>query len=212
MGLGVFSVVVVLFFTHLPNRLFFLSIIGFFLVLAACIIIVIHLGKKFAAKLLSRVLIVNTAIIFILFLLLGWTSQYGSLNMLPIVILPLFIASLFEESSKHLASIGLMSQEFRFSRRDIVIFTFFVVLGFVFAENLLYFFFSGSSLSTWIFRSFLTLVAHLFASILCANIWWRALSYEPMSIRYMAIFATGFIIASLVHVGYNLTLEQGSIV
>jgi RsiW-degrading membrane proteinase PrsW (M82 family) len=86
-------------------------------------------------------------------------------------------------------SIGLMSQDFAFSRRDIIIFTLFVVLGFVFIENLLYLFLSDTGLSTWIFRSFFSLMAHLLASVICAYAWWRALSYEPYSLRYIAIFA-----------------------
>jgi RsiW-degrading membrane proteinase PrsW (M82 family) len=51
----------------------------------------------------------------------------------------------------------------------------------------------------------------LSASI-CAYAWWRALSYEPYSIRYITIFATWFIIAVLTHLGYNLILQQGSMI
>jgi RsiW-degrading membrane proteinase PrsW (M82 family) len=109
-------------------------------------------------------------------------------------------------------SIGLMSQDFAFSRRDIIIFTLFVVLGFVFVENLLYLFASHTALSTWIFRSFFSLMAHLLASVICAYAWWRALSYEPYSVRYVAIFFTGFAIAVLTHLGYNLILQQGSMI
>ena len=85
-------------------------------------------------------------------------------------------------------SIGLMSQDFAFSRRDIIIFTLFVVLGFVFVENILYLLRSDLVLSTWIFRSFFSLTAHLLAASICAYAWWRALSYEPYSVRYVAIF------------------------
>ncbi len=108
-------------------------------------------------------------------------------------------------------SIGLMSQDFAFSRRDIIIFTLFVVLGFVFVENLLYLFAADMSLSTWIFRSSISLMAHLLSAVICAYAWWRALSYEPDSVRYIAIFALGLSLAVLTHLGYNLILREGSI-
>ena len=104
-----------------------------------------------------------------------------------------------------------MSHDYRFSRSDIIIFTIFVVLGFIFIENLLYLFRADTSLTTWIYRSFFSLSAHLLSAVICAYAWWRALSYEPFSIRYIAIFSLGFIIAVLAHLGYNLILEQGSV-
>lgn len=105
-----------------------------------------------------------------------------------------------------------MSQDFRFSRSDIIIFTIFVVLGFIFIENLLYLVHGGFSLSTWIFRSFFSLSAHLLSAIICAYAWWRALSYEPFSWQYISIFTSGFIIAVIAHLGYNMILEQGSVI
>jgi RsiW-degrading membrane proteinase PrsW (M82 family) len=82
---------------------------------------------------------VNTIVIVILLaVVLISTSILPGGAIIALSILPLLISSLIEESSKHLMSIGLMSQDFAFSRRDIIIFTLFVVLGFVFIENLLY--------------------------------------------------------------------------
>lgn len=109
-------------------------------------------------------------------------------------------------------SIGLMSQDFAFSRRDIIIFTLFVVLGFVFVENLVYLTVGNLGLSTWIFRSFFSLTAHLLSAVVCAYAWWRALGYEPYSFRYIAIFSTGFAFAVVTHLGYNLILAQGSMI
>lgn len=118
-------------------------------------------------------------IVVILTLVLISTSVLPGGAIIALAIAPLLISSLIEESSKHLMSIGLMSQDFAFSRRDIVIFTLFVVLGFVFVENLLYLFQTDMRLSTWIFRSFFSLTAHLLSASICAYAWWRALSYEP---------------------------------
>ncbi len=79
-----------------------------------------------------------TIIVAILILVLISTSILPGGAIIALAVTPLLISSLIEESSKHLMSIGLMSQDFAFSRRDVIIFTLFVVLGFVFVENLLY--------------------------------------------------------------------------
>ena len=185
----------------------------FVFLLALILYTLIWSGSAYARILLQQFATVNMMIIVVLL-----TTVLISTSILPggaivaLSVTPLLISSLIEESSKHLMSIGLMSQDFAFSRRDIIIFTLFVVLGFVFAENILYLLRSDLVLSTWIFRSFFSLTAHLLAASICAYAWWRALSYEPYSVRYVAIFSTWFAIAVLTHLGYNLILQQGSMI
>ena len=185
----------------------------FVFLLALILYTLIWSGSAYARILLQQFATVNMMIIVVLL-----TTVLISTSILPggaivaLSVTPLLISSLIEESSKHLMSIGLMSQDFAFSRRDIIIFTLFVVLGFVFVENILYLLRSDLVLSTWIFRSFFSLTAHLLAASICAYAWWRALSYEPYSVRYVAIFSTWFAIAVLTHLGYNLILQQGSMI
>jgi RsiW-degrading membrane proteinase PrsW (M82 family) len=143
-----------------------------------------------ARGLLTKVTQANVIAISLIFLLvlLGVFFIPGT-SFLLVTVLPLLLSSLIEESIKHLTSIGLMSQDFRFSRSDIIIFTLFVVLGFIFVENILYLYQYHSSITTWIFRSFFSLSAHLLAATICAYAWWKSLSYEPFSISYIAIFS-----------------------
>ncbi len=121
------------------------------------------------------------------------------------------IASFFEEASKHLMSIGLAGQDFRFSKSDILTFTLFSVLGFVFCENIIYLIGGHAPLGEWIYRSIFTLIAHIFAASICAYYWWRALSYQLFSRRYIAFFLLGFLLASGAHTLYNLLLESNSL-
>jgi PrsW family intramembrane metalloprotease len=151
-------------------------------------------------------------IVILLISILVLSNIFPGGAILALSITPLLISSAIEESSKHLMSIGLMSQDFAFSRRDIIIFTIFVVLGFVWIENLFYFFQAHISLSTWIFRSFFSLTAHLLASIICAYAWWRAIAYEPASFHYILIFTLGIVLAIFTHLGYNMILIEGSMI
>ena len=185
----------------------------FVFLLALILYTLIWSGSAYARILLQQFATVNMMIIVaILAIILISTRTLPGGAIVALSVTPLLISSLIEESSKHLMSIGLMSQDFAFSRRDIIIFTLFVVLGFVFVENILYLLRSDLVLSTWIFRSFFSLTAHLLAASICAYAWWRALSYEPYSVRYVAIFSTWFAIAVLTHLGYNLILQQGSMI
>ena len=111
--------------------------IGFIAILTMITFFLIYRGSVYARWILQKVAIINSWVILILLTLVSIGSIYipGSIIIL-LSITPLLISSLIEESSKHLMSIGLMSQDFRFSRSDIIIFTTFVVLGFVFIENL----------------------------------------------------------------------------
>ncbi|NRH21291.1 PrsW family intramembrane metalloprotease [Candidatus Gracilibacteria bacterium] len=185
----------------------------FIAILSTMTFILIRNGSNIARIMLQKITLVNmNIIILILGISLFVSNQIEGGVILMISILPLLLSALIEESSKHLMSIGLMSQDFRFSRSDIIIFTLFVVLGFVFIENLLYLLKGNFSLTTWIFRSFFTLVAHLLSAILCAYAWWKALSYPPFSVQYISIFALGFTVAVITHLGYNLILGEGSMI
>ena len=209
------SVAIVWLFSYIaPSSLYSLAAVVLFVsVLSVILYILILSGSVYARVLLQQFASVNMIIIVsLLVLALTLSALLPGWAILALAIAPLLISSLIEESSKHLMSIGLMSQDFAFSRRDIIIFTLFVVLGFVFVENLLYLFASHTALSTWIFRSLFSLTAHLLSAVICAYAWWRALSYEPYSVRYVAIFSTWFAIAVVTHLGYNLILQQGSMV
>lgn len=212
-GLSVGIVWLFSYINHLHAIYTIVAGVGFVLILWIIVASLIQRGSIFARGVLQKVTMVNIVIIFILFLLVIVSSNYipGS-TILVVSVLPLLLSSLVEESSKHLMSIGLMSQDYRFSRSDIIIFTIFVVLGFIFIENLLYLFQANISLTTWIFRSFFSLSAHLLSAVICAYAWWRALSYEPFSTPYISIFSLGFIMAVIAHLGYNLILAQGSII
>lgn len=184
----------------------------FVFVIGLLVYFLIYRWSVVARGLLVRVTQANVISIsvIVLFSLLVTVYIPGS-SFLLVIIFPLLLSSLIEESIKHLTSIGLMSQDFRFSRSDVILFTLFVVLGFIFVENILYLYQYHSAISTWIFRSFFSLSAHLLAATICAYAWWRSLSYEPFSISYITIFSLGFMSAVLAHLGYNLILEQGSI-
>lgn len=210
------SVGMVWFFSRITHIGIFYSIatgLLFVWFLSLIATMMIRRWSNIARIILQKITLVNMSIIMLILgmsLLLASKIPWGTILILSV--LPLLLSALIEESSKHLMSIGLMSQDFRFSRSDIIIFTLFVVLGFIFIENLLYLFQGNFSLTTWIFRSFLTLVAHLLSAILCAYAWWKALSYPPFSVQYIAVFGLWFLIAVMTHLGYNLILEQGSMI
>jgi PrsW family intramembrane metalloprotease len=133
---------------------------------------------------------------------------------MPIVssmIITFGLLALIEESAKHIGSIGLLSHEFRFSQREIIVFTFFTVLGFVFIENLIYLFRSDLSMSEWIFRSFFTLIAHVFFATIVSYAWWKALAYDLYSLRYIGVLIMGIVIATSLHIIYNIALREGYI-
>ncbi len=212
--IGGMSVWLVWAFSYFDNNsnYIFLVLVGFVVTIASILFILIQSGSAYARILLQKFALANMIVIFALLiaiLVLSSILPWGTIIALSIT--PLLISSAIEESSKHLMSIGLMSHDFAFSRRDIIIFTIFVVLGFVWIENLLYFFQAHISLSTWIFRSFFSLTAHLLASVICAYAWWRAIAYEPASFRYILIFALWISLAVLTHLGYNMILREGSI-
>ncbi len=142
-----------------------------------------------------------------------------SISILPIVggVSGFLFAASLEESMKHLSSVWLTAKEFRFSRRDLLIFWFFVTLGFVFLENILYLLKAypsgiGSIFLTGMTRSVFALLSHLFAASICVMMWWRALSYGVFSFQYVLIFLSGFALASLTHVLFNVLVASGGMI
>ena len=135
------SVGIVWLFSYIaPSSLYSLVAVALFVsVLSVILYVLLRSGSVYARVLLQQFASVNMIIIVaLLAIVLIFTSLLPGGVIIALSVAPLLISSLIEESSKHLMSIGLMSQDFAFSRRDIVIFTLFVVLGFVFIENLLY--------------------------------------------------------------------------
>lgn len=216
MIIGGWSVWIVVLFSILSHKQYFYTILSsfiFILLIGISIFLLIQYGSIFARKILQKVAIANILIIaFWLGFVVYISSKISGSAILLVTITPLLLSSLIEESSKHLMSVWLMSQDFRFSKRDIVLFTIFVVLGFVFVENLLYFFKWSWWIGTWIFRSFFSLIAHIVSAVICAYAWWKALSYPPFSLGYISIFSVWFVWAVTTHLIYNFILEQGSII
>lgn len=140
-------------------------------------------------------------------------------NILPMVagISSFLFAASLEESLKHLSSVGLTAKQFRFSRRDLLVFGFFITLGFVFLENILYLIKAyplgfGNIFLTGITRSIFSLLSHLFAASICVMMWWKALSYGVFSFRYVMIFLSGFLLASFAHLFFNELVASGNMI
>ena len=186
---------------------------GFFLALYLLIIILTFFGSSYARVFIRKIALLHAGIMF-LFLVFMMLMQhfFGNIAVFSWILYPLLFSAFLEESAKHLSSIGLIGRDFSFSQKDVVLMTFFVVLWFVFSENLLYFFDGRWSLPVWIFRSFFTLLAHIFLASICAYFWWKALSYRLFSIRYVATFFLGFLIAGTFHFVYNSLLESGNMI
>lgn len=136
-------------------------------------------------------------------------------NVFPVLIGIIFAATL-EEGVKHISSIGLTAREFRFSRRELLIFSFFITLGFVFCENLLYFVLAlhsspGTLIAIGFSRSIFSLLAHLLSASICVLFWWKALSYGVFSLRYSIIFILGFIGAVTAHALFNTLIQSNNL-
>lgn len=126
-----------------------------------------------------------------------------------IVIMPILLAVFFEESAKHMTVLGYLGKDFRFSLRDFAYFSFFVVVGFVFFENILYFFSGQYPMISLVYRSFFPFATHLLSTLLCTLMWWRALSFPFFSLRYIVWFLSWLIAAIIVHAVYNISLAHG---
>lgn len=213
---GSFSVCLVYILSLFPEKSVFLQggvIGGFFLLLYLLIIILTFFGSSYARVFIRKIALLHASIMFLSILAMTFMQHiFGEISLVSWVLFPLLFSAFLEESAKHLGSIGLIGRDFSFSQKDVILMTFFVVLWFVFAENLLYFFDGRWSLPVWIFRSFFTLLAHIFLASICAYFWWKALSYRLFSLRYVATFFFGFLIASMFHFVYNSFLESGSMI
>ena len=197
------------------------AVIWVFIVLWGITSIAILYGSPYIRGFLWRILMLHIAL-FSLLLYVWWWIQ----DILPMTISSLgfiggiswfFIAACLEEWVKHVSSIGLTARDFRFSRGDFLVFTFFVTLGFVSVENILYLIeaYRWGTLSvftTGIYRLLFALPLHVFAASICVVFWWRALSYGWLSWRYISLFLLGFIIAIVMHSFYNLLIERGDII
>ncbi len=187
--------------------------IGYFLILTFIILGLTLFGSRFARVFLQKIALVHAILLLIVLLCIYMLRQGGDIipSITPAIAL-LLLTPFLEEGAKHLWTVWLMGRDFHFSQKDIISFTFFVVLGFVFAENFLYLVRGDFSLSTWIWRSFFSLVAHVFSALICAHYWWKALSYPLFSLRYILTFIIWFILAGGAHMLYNTLASAGSIV
>lgn len=212
MLIGWFSVLGAYVLAYIPDAWVWriLLLVGVFVVLYIGICIATFFGSTFARGFLRQAALLNITILFCVLIsvigLLGLALPgEGSWQHL---IVALVLSAFFEESLKHLSGLGLIGYDFSFSKKDIVFLVTFVVLGFTFSENLLYLFHADFALGTWIFRSFFTIFAHIFIASICTFFWWKALSYNLFSWRYIVTFAFGFFVACIVHVLYNYFLEK----
>ena len=126
------------------------------------------------------------------------------------ILATIFIPAFFEEISKHFSVLGLLGKSFSFSLRDLTLFTFCVVLGFVFIENILYFFAHGTSVGLSVFRSIFVFSVHLLSSLICTLVWWKSLGEKFGSLRYFLWFVLGILGATLVHTLYNYSISNGN--
>lgn len=187
----------------------------------ACLLLFVVLmsahGSAYVKVFLRKTALLHAGLFLILYILLESGIFFllpRGMNLLPLVgsISGFLFAAAIEESTKHLSSVGLTAKEFRFSRKDLLIFIFFISLGFVCIENLLYLvraFPLGiyPLIVTGVSRSLFGLLAHLFSASICVMFWWKALSYGVFSLKYILIFLTGFILASISHITFNLLVS-----
>ncbi len=178
-------------------------------------------GSLYIWGFLRKVVILHT-ILFIILLALSYAlRRYIDIPLSGIALFSSMASYLLlawlEEGVKHISTLGLTAREFRFTRTDFLLFTFFVALGFVFVENIIYFsrawgWSLGSLVSLGIGRTLFATMIHVFASALCVMCWWRWLSYGVFSLRYILWVVLGFILATLIHTLYNSLMWGGHII
>ena len=177
-------------------------------------------GSPFIWWFLRKVLLLHS-LIFIFVCIAGVLIEdifphSNSLLVLLTSIWGFLLAASIEEWVKHISTLGLTSKEFRFTRRDFLLFTFFVTLGFSTIENAIYLFWKIDS-SPWsilligISRILFSLTIHVFAASICVMLWWKALSYKIFSYKYVLFFLLGYIAATVVHGLYNFLLVHSYI-
>ncbi|PID84606.1 hypothetical protein CSB09_00085 [Candidatus Gracilibacteria bacterium] len=187
---------------------FFGGAVGVFMFFYILVLIYTYLSPSISSGLIRRMARIHLLFIFLLLwaVLLASFFLTGSL-VFGALLLPLFIAAFFEETTKHLATLGLIGKNITFSQKDMMLFAFYVVLGFVCIENILYLQVYGFDFWTWVFRSTFTFSAHLLSATLCTLAWYKALSYPLAGWRYFLYFFLGFFAATLVHMGFNYFVE-----
>ncbi len=215
MASGAISVTLVYLITHFLDKNIFVFLfvpLAFFVLLYVFVLILIAFGNEFAKGFLRKIVTIHSVWILVLLFLTTLISYLFSDSVLfATLVFPVFFAAFFEETTKHLSTVGLLAKDFRFSHRQLSFFTFFVVLGFVFFENIFYVFEGGYSIGITLYRSIFTFSAHLFAALICTFFWWKALSEKFFSIRYLVYFFAGFLLAIVSHTLYNIFLSSGNI-
>lgn len=211
---GIFSVGTVYAITRfVPESQFGILVasILFLAVLLLGVIAISMFGSQIVARYIRTIGYIHSLCVVCIILLFGGIAfLFGSTLPLLISIIPMLLAVFFEEISKHMTTLGYLGQKFHFSLRDFAYFSFFVVTGFVFFENILYFFQgTGQSLVASIYRSIFPFSAHLLSAGICTLFWWKALSYPFVSLKYALYFISGLLLAIGVHLLYNISVAQG---
>ncbi|MDD3301972.1 MAG: PrsW family glutamic-type intramembrane protease [Candidatus Gracilibacteria bacterium] len=143
----------------------------------------------------------------------GGVSVFG-LNM--IVFYYLFVA-LIEELSKHINFLGT-SLGFVKTINKGVLYTFFVALGFVFLENILYIYntyiaygLSSDTITVYFSRSVFSLMLHIFCSGVIAYYFSKAyLEYgKSFNLGYVKNLLIGIFFSVLLHSFFDISLEFG---
>lgn len=178
-------------------------------------------GSPFIRWFLRRALLIHSALFCCVFCLVLFLWKVLPVSGWVLIILSslggfLFAASI-EEWVKHLSTIGLTSKEFRFTRRDFLLFTFFVTLWFSTFETALYLFKEMENgliaiFLVWISRILFSLTIHVFAASICVMMWWKALTYSFFSYKYILFFVLWYASATLIHGLYNLLLDRNYII
>lgn len=216
---GVFSwcisVGMTLIFAKFFKNFHIFSFIAIFLALLSIFYIFIFLATRFGSS-VSRTFVRKTSIlhmsvvacIFLLILFLWKFFQTDAI--FSGILLAVFLPAFFEEISKHLSMMWLLGQKFSFSLRELTLFVFCVVLGFVFVENVLYFSVYGASIGLSLSRSIFAFSAHLLSALVAMFAWWKALEYPLISWKYFSFFFSGFLWASILHFFYNYSIGNNS--
>lgn len=198
-----------------------LSFFLIFLVLGTIVWWVTRNGSPFIRWFLRKTLLLHSIIFCGVF---AWALLLKSILPISFSLLAFLmwigsflLAASIEEWVKHISTLWLTAKEFRFTRRDFLIFTFFVTLWFSTFENAIYLFgqihnWPGAVFLTGISRILFSLTIHVFAAAICVMMWWKALSYKFFSAKYILFFLLGYIGATLVHGTFNVLLDRSYIV
>lgn len=218
------AVVLILFFErYLSGDMLsrFFAVDAVFIILSGLVYLLTSLGSPYIRGFLRRVALLHALIFTFLLAVSYGLERCIGWNVANIALFAsmgsyILLASL-EEWVKHLSTVGLTAREFRFSRTDFLLFTFFISLGFVFTENILYFVKAwesslGNIVSLGIGRTLFATTIHIFASAICVMCWWRGLSYGVFSLRYILWIILGFTISTLIHALYNSLMADGHII